>query len=419
MNKRWIAWIVISFIYFTGVWVFFQHYEANTVPAALQGSAADPAVFMTAEQLQDAQKLQRIYNLSFFLLTPLSWLLLFLLLVTGFSAVLRNRAESLFKRSFARIAFYFFLFQLTVAVIQLPVKYYFYRLDVAYGLSSQSLGAWLTDQAASFLLFTVILIPVVWLFYLFVNKSPKRWWLWSWAASIPLILLLNFIEPVLLEPVFNDFQPLRDQQLNRDILDMARQAGVPADQVYVADMSRQTNTINAYVSGIGATSRIVIWDTALSQLSREELLFVIGHEMGHYVKHHVLWSLAFSIVISFAGFWLLFVLYNRTIRRWGKSLRLRSTADLAAFPLILLLLSMLMFASSPIEMAVSRMQERSADVFAMEIRGDGAAGISGFQKIAASSLADTNPPWIIHFFTGSHPTIMERMTFFSTYNKTD
>ncbi|GAA4859872.1 M48 family metallopeptidase [Paenibacillus vulneris] len=413
--KRGLIGLVILIVYCAAVSYYFLHQPEAYVPEALRGGPADPGTFMTDEQIRSIHRLSTIGYLSYFISTPVMWGILFLLLTLGISAWLRRRSEGLFRWSLLQMAVYLLMLQLLLELIQFPLSYYLHQLDRSYGLTNQSFGAWMLDLGKSFGVNLIVSIPMYWLLYWVINKSPRRWWLIGWAASIPLTLFFTFIQPVVMEPIFNDFKPLQNQELKQQILDEARQANIPADQVYQVDKSRQTNTLNAYVSGIGATTRIVLWDTTLQKLKPDEILFIMAHEMGHYVKKHVLWGTLWGIVESFIGFWLVYRLWNWIHQRWGPTLRLRGLSDIAGLPILLLVVSVLTFAASPIDNAISRMQEHSADEYAIQLRMNPDEGIRAYQHLAANSLSDVNPPPLVQFFVGSHPTLAQRIDFVQHY----
>ncbi|WP_282936506.1 M48 family metallopeptidase [Paenibacillus sp. RC67] len=409
--KKVLISVIILIIYCTAISYYFLHQPAGNVPDSLRGGPADPATFMTAEQIQSIHKLSTTGYLSFFISTPVMWVIIILLLTLGISSWLRGRSASIFRWSILQMGIYLMVLQLILQIIEFPLSYYLHELDRSYGLTNQSMGSWLLDMAKSLGVNLVISIPMYWLLYLAIKKSPKRWWLIGWAVSIPLTLFFTFIQPVVMEPIFNDFKPLQNQELKQEILQLAKQANIPTDQVYQVDKSKQTNTLNAYVSGIGSTTRIVLWDTTLQKLKPDEILFIMAHEMGHYVKRHVLWGTLWGIVESFIGFWLVHRLFTWIHYRWGSSFRLRGTYDIAGLPILILLVSVLSFAASPIDNAISRMQEHSADEYAIQLRKDPDAGVRAFQQLAANSLSDVNPPSLVQFFVGSHPTLAQRIDY--------
>lgn len=405
--------IFVIFAAVMALYVFRGNYFA--VEPQYAGTIIDPHTYMTPGQINSAQTLARIGSLSFFLMPFIQIGVLIALFV--FSSRLRNRVESWFSGSFWRLPVYWFLFFLLTEALMLPLNYALLRIDRHYGVSNESTALWLTDQLKSFgigwLSGWIMLAVMLWL----VRKSPRRAWLSIWLISIPFTLFLTFIQPVVLDPLFNDYVPLQDEALKKDILELAARAGVPADQVYQVNMSERTNALNAYVSGIGSNARIVLWDTTLRALQKDEILTVMAHEIGHYAEKHIYWGIAFGLVISLGVIWGSFHLYRYGIRQWGPKFGFRGMSDFAALPLLLVIVTGAGFVTTPIQNAFSRILEHRADVYAMNMTNDGDAAIRGFQKIAKESLAAVTQPKLVYWFLGSHPTIVERMAFFRQYQR--
>ena len=197
--------------------------------------------------------------------------------------------------------------------------------------------------------------------------------------------------------------------LEHRILELAAKAGISADRVYEVDMSAKTNTMNAYVSGIGSWLRIVLWDTTLKQLKEQEILVIMAHEMGHYEMHHLEWSavgaVGSSLVMLTAGG----LLFIWLVKRWGASFGIRSVSDMTALPLALLLLAVFSFVSLPVSNLVSRQAESAADAYGLKLMGSAEGAVSMHQKLAVSSLSDVDPPLLVSLFRSSHPSDMERI----------
>jgi STE24 endopeptidase len=389
-------------------WVYV---DATPYAAYPPGDPANPLSFMTPEQLAKATAFSRTKEAIYFASQGYEWLAYLFLLGVGLSKRFRRLAERLFKRPFWQTAAFTVCLLLVMSLLELPVRYFSYLVSRKYGVSTQLPGAWLADVGKSWLVSTVIAVLLVGMGYAIVRKSPKRWWFWYWLASIPVIVFLMFIQPLVIDPLFNHFQPLQDQKLKADILSLAHQAGIPADQVYEVDMSTKTNALNAYVNGIGPSARIVLWDTTLQKLSHDEILFIMGHEMGHYVMHHVFWGMVEAIGGLFVLLWVLSRLLPRLIERFGRVWGIRSLSDPASLPLALLVVSLLSFAVSPLENAVSRGYEHAADVYGLQITGIPAAAVRAFQKLASESLSEPNPSPVVRFFLYDHPTLSERIAF--------
>ncbi|MBA2943051.1 M48 family metallopeptidase [Paenibacillus sp. CGMCC 1.16610] len=385
------------------------------IPRDLVGTSADPHTFMTAQEIDKAESLSRIRSLAYFLSSPLQIGLILLLL--GVAVRIRSLSEKLFKASFLQMVVFVLLFTLLMDVLFLPVDYFLFKIDLAYGISTETLAIFLGDHVKDFLLNAVGTIVMVWIFRLVLKWSPNRWWFWFWLLSVPLIVFVTFIQPVVLDPLYNDFRPLQDQELKAQILQLAADSHIPAKQVYEVNMSERTNAINAYVNGIGGNARIVLWDTTLKKLQPDEILTVMAHEMGHYVEKHIYIGLAYGIALSLVGLWLAFHAYRFFLRRWAHKWGIRGENDLAALPILLLLVTVMSFISAPAQNAFSRVIEHRADVYAMQLTGDGNAAIRAFQQIAKENLSPVTQPKLVHWFRGSHPEIMDRIMYFKQYDK--
>lgn len=197
---------------------------------------------------------------------------------------------------------YVFVLSLLTMLITLPVKWVSYQLSLYYGVSAQSTASWLKTKRLIFGFNIHCLFYARLCSFWLIQKKRKYWWLYAWCLTVPVTLFLFFIQPVVIDPLYNDFYRLKDQALEKKILTLAEKAHIPADHVYEVNMSEKTNTMNAYVTGIGENKRIVLWDTTLQKLKDREILFIMSHEMGHYVMKHVYIGLAGYLVLSLVGF---------------------------------------------------------------------------------------------------------------------
>lgn len=391
-------------------------YKASSITYP-PGDPANPLSFMSQEQLARAVSYSRIKDAIYFVAQGYEWMVYLFLLSLGLSSHFRNWASRVFRGFFWRTALFTLLLFFAVSLLQLPVRYLSYTVDRAYGLSNQTWGLWLADVGKGWLVSAVLAIPFVWLGYTLLRKSPKGWWFWYWLASIPILVFLMFVQPLVVDPLFNKFQPLQDSTLKADILSLAHRADIPAHQVYEVDMSTKTNAVNAYVNGIGPSARIVLWDTTLKKLSHDEILFIMGHEMGHYVMQHVVWGMVEGLAGLFVLLWLLARFLPAMIQRWGKGWGIHSLTDMASLPFLLLLLSVISFAITPVENSISRIYEHQADVYGLQITGKSDAAVRSFQKLSTESLSEPNPPGIVKFFLYSHPTLSERIAFAENFQR--
>ncbi|UJF34145.1 M48 family metallopeptidase [Paenibacillus hexagrammi] len=415
MKRLYVVVFIIFGVYAAAMSAYLLQGDLFRIPNELVGTAADPHTFMTNEEISKAESLSRIHSLAYFLSSPLQIGLLLALM--GISVKFRDMAERWFRKPILQLTIYGLLFLLLMDVLFLPVDYLLLRVDRAYGISNETIGMFWGDHVKDFLINGAGTIVMLWLLAWILRRSPNRWWLWFWLISIPLILFVTFIQPVVLDPLYNDFQPLQNQALKKDILSLAARSGIPADQVYEVNMSERTNAINAYVNGIGGNARIVLWDTTLQKLNEDEILTVMAHEMGHYVERHIYWGIAYGVLLSFIGFWLAFHAYRYAVRRWGPVWGLHGEKDMAALPLLLLIATFMSFASAPAQNAFSRIIEHRADIFSMKMTGDGSAAIKAFQKIAKENLSPVTQPKLIEWFRGSHPSILDRIAYFKQYER--
>lgn len=406
----YLAFAVILYFY------IFQWADTG-IPEALKGTSADSATFMNKQQLILSEEYSEIRNFLFFLEAPFDWLFYFLVLVLGLSKRMENSARIVGKISVLRQAIYVFFLSLLSFVAMFPFNYAGHYFSKKYGISTQSFSLWMKDEVIGFWIGLVIMLGIAIVFFYVRSKSPKRWWLYLWTAMIPFTLFFMFVKPTIIDPLYNDFYPLKDKELEAKILSMAEVAGIPADHVFEVNMAEKTNAMNAYVTGIGANSRIVLWDTTLKKLSDDEILFIMAHEMAHYVEKHVYIGVGLYLVLALFGFWLTAKIMNVIIRRWGKLLRIESPNSLSGLLLFLCILSVLTFVSDPISNTVSRYQESRADRYALEMTNNKEAAVKTFQELSKSSLNQVNPPWLVKVFRYGHPTMIERISTAENYEE--
>jgi Zn-dependent protease with chaperone function len=397
------------------MWYYLFHGANSALPIDLKGSAADPAMFMTDRELELSTDFSRIKDFLYFISVPLEWLIYLFVLGFGLSRWFRKASSGLTKFSIVHTAIYVLLLSFASWLLTFPLKYYSFTVSKSYHISVQTFHSWMRDGLVDFwiswLLTTVMVVVMYWL----IRKNEKRWWIYAWLLSIPFTLFMYFIQPVVIDPLYNDFYPLQDEALKEKILKIADKADIPAENVYEVNMSKKTNALNAYVNGIGSNLRIVLWDTTLNKLTDNQVLFVMAHEMGHYVMNHLYWNLISSVVLSFLGLWLGNILYRKWVDKYGKSWGIKGVGDLAALPVLLLIFSLLSFAVSPVENAVSRKAERDADLYAIEMTKNPEAAVGAFQELATVSLSEVNPPKIVKWFLYGHPTMLERLHFLDSF----
>jgi Zn-dependent protease with chaperone function len=339
-----------------------------------------------------------------------------LLLFTGFSARMRDIARRIGRKWFFTVAIYGILFTLVGFVLDLPLSWYegFVR-EHAYGLSDQTAAKWWHDALISLLIGCVFTALTLWFPYWLLRKSPRRWWLYTGLASAPLLAVLLIVTPIWIEPLFNKFGPMKDKALETEILALAGRARIEGSRVYEVEKSVDTKTINAYVTGVLGTKRIVLWDTILARLDKPEVLFVMGHEMGHYVLGHTWQLIVLGTVLALLGLWVIHRTAQALIARYEGRFGFSELADVASAPLMALLFTLVSLLLTPAILAVTRHNEHEADRFGLEITHDNQHCATAFVKSLSENLANPRPGLLYKLWQSSHPPIGERIDFCNEY----
>lgn len=307
-----------------------------------------------------------------------------LLLGTRLSARMRDFAERRTRFRWLQTVIYAVQYFVLTALVTAPWAYYegFVR-EHRYGLSTQDVAGWASDQVTSLLVTVVLGSLLLAVIYAVIRRFPRAWWLWGAGVSVAFVVFLGTIGPVFLAPLFNTYKPLEDSALKTEILAMARSHGIPAGNVYSFDASRQSNRISANVSGMFGTTRISLNDNLLERTSPETVKAVLGHEMGHYVLGHMYTQVAFLAVMLFLGFAFVRWAFGRVLARFGERWSVRGIGDVAGLPLVVALFSVFSFVATPIDNSMTRLAEEQADAFGL----DAAREPDGFAQ-AAVLLAD-------------------------------
>jgi Zn-dependent protease with chaperone function len=381
-------------------------------------SSPDSSVYPpTPERLAQLASYSKFVNIWRFAEFFISVALLLIVLFTGLSARIRDWAAFL-KRDWLRQWLYFALFMVALYILDFPANYYRnFVVENEYGFLNQNFMQWLGEDLLGLLVTVIFGVIGVWLLY-FVISRFRRWWLVFSLGAIPVATFFVVIAPVVISPLFNKFEPLSDKTLETKLLTLADRAGIPGSRVFEVNASKQSTKVNAYVTGLFNTKRIVLYDTLIKNFTHDEIMFVMGHEMGHYVMHHVWLGLGIFLMFIVGALWLINRFIHEIVQRYKRPFGFERIADIASFPLLLLCLNVVMFFGQPVTNATSRMMEHASDTFGMKQSGvSGDIAASAFEKLSVLNLSDPDPNPVIEYWFYSHPAIKKRIEYVKGYNE--
>jgi STE24 endopeptidase len=293
-------------------------------------------------------------------------------------------------------------------LINFPLSYYQgYTLPHRFDLSTEKISGWITDQVKGILLGGAIGIFVLEIIYAILRAYPALWWLWAAGILLVFNVILAYLAPILLMPIFNKFVPLGDEhaELAERLLLLAKRSGTYVRGVFKFDMSKRTKQANAGLTGLGNTKRIIIGDTLLNEFTRDEIETVMAHELGHQVNKDIPLGIIFGSITTLIGLFLASLGLN-----WGvRVLGFDGTADIAAFPLFLIVLGLYGLVTMPVENGFSRWRERRADEYALSLTHNGTAYASALKRLANQNLSDAEPDAWVEWLLYSHPALGKRI----------
>jgi Zn-dependent protease with chaperone function len=384
--------------------------QTPATPAiAARASAADTGVVAVPEPTEKALRYFRgnlglwVFGIFWGLLLPA------VALFTGLSARIRDLSRRIGRKWYFTVVIYGVIISVLAWVVGLPLAYYTdFAREHAYGLSNQTFAKWFGDSLKALLVGLITIPLVLWIPYLLLRKSPRRWWLWTSLVMVPLLVLTIFVTPIWIDPLFNRFGPMQDKQLETQILGLAQRAGIEGGRVFQVDKSVDTKAVNAYVTGFGGSKRIVLWDTIIRKLNDRELLFVMGHEMGHYVLRHVLLNLLLATGLILAALYAVHRLSGWFISRWKHRFGFDRLDDIASYPLLGLIITL-------VSLVVTRWAEHEADRFSLELTRDNHHAATAFVKLQTENLSVPYHGTLYKLWHDSHPPLGERIEFTNQY----
>jgi len=414
-----------------------SHKAFAQAPTVSPSASITPAATPAAPQTQTTQytlppdklaKAKALYDLRGKLRiidTLFSLLVLLALLYFGVAAKYRDVAEQGSKYRFVQALIFVPLLMLTLTALGLPLDAYQQSISRQYGLSVQGWGSWLGDVVKGGLVSIIFFTLIAWIITTLIRKSPRRWWLYSWMIVMVLVVFVVFIAPILIDPLFNKFEPLdsTNPELVTAIQQVTKRGGmdIPRDRMFLMKASEKVTTLNAYVTGFGPSKRVVVWDTTIQKASTPETLFIFGHEMGHYVLNHVRIGLGAAAVGLFIGFYLLYRISNWAFPRFQQRWRMRELCDWTASVMLLLIFSIMSTLSAPIGNGFSRQLEHNADIYGLEVThginpNSQQSAAHAFQMLGELALSYPYPNRFLVFWYADHPPICDRVPFAHNYD---
>lgn len=401
-------------------------------PAAESGPPPAPVYSLPPDKLEHARTLGHIRT-ALGIADPLLGLaFLGIFLATGWAARLSHWTLRITRRRWLQGLLFFALFFVLSTAVSLPLDGVGHMASLHYRISVQGWPSWWGDQGKGLALSVVFGPLVLLLFNWLVKVLPRFHWLAIWAVFLPLMLAAIFAAPLLLDPLFNQFEPLTAHHaaLAAQLETVVARTGtrIPPERMFLMKASAKSNGINAYVTGIGSSKRFVLWDTATDRMPADEVMFIFGHESGHYVLNHIPKLIAGAAAGMFFVFWLCSAAARRVVAaqagRWGFAPSPEDVAPLATRPGFLVLLfafSVVGLVVQPVSNAFSRHFEHQADVYGQEaihglVADPRRTAISAFNHLGETWLEDPDPNPLVEFWEYNHPSIQQRAHFAAQYD---
>ncbi len=402
-----------------------------TAPTASEAEASHFAAHDTTAyqlvpaQLERARALGRLRRRMAVVSTVWSLAGLWLILATGLVAWTQGVAVKLSKNRWIQGFGFLFLLLGAVHLLDLPLGIYEHHVAVSSGLSVQHWSGWLADRAKAFALEWCFGGLLAMLVLLIIRCSPTRWWFWLWIPSALIFVATIFVTPYVFDPMFNQYEPLAKSNpaLVARLEQVVARGGIaiPPERMFLMKASAKSTTLNAYVTGFGASKRVVVWDTTVAKATSDEISFIFAHEMGHYALGHIVLGMRLTCVALLPLFWLGFHMEHWLLARYGAAWGIASQQNWGSLVVLLLVLSALYTLAEPITNGFSRTIEHNADVYGQEaVRGIVAdpqrTAQQAFQRLGEDSLddPDAHPIYELWFYT--HPSIGYRAAFAKVYN---
>lgn len=354
----------------------------------------------------EAKKYSRIKNALFGVELVISLIFLYFMATQGPSIWIRDFAEKVSRNPWAAAAVYYAVFGAIYAAVSFTLDMYQgFSIEHKFSLSTQTFSSWLKDYFKKLLVGGTIFFILVEVLYFFLRRFTSTWWIWTAIFWIIFTIVLSRAAPVVILPLFFKVKPLSDGELRSRLLNLAAKCGSKVNGIFEIDLSRKTVKANAALAGLGKTRRVLLGDTMLKEYSHDEIEAVLAHELGHHKKGHIMKLLVFGAAATFLGFYIANLVFTELVGL----LNLRGISDLAGFPLLSLIFFFFALFMMPVQNGLSRLFEREADRFALEITQNPDAFISMMGKLGEQNLADREPGRLAEIFLYDHPPIGKRL----------
>lgn len=362
----------------------------------------DPEKQKQAKQYSRIKRRLWLVDTIFSAVYALAWLFF------GWSISVREWLSTITTNDWLLVAFYIAIFGGGYAILNFPLGYYSgFILPHRFGQSNQSLKDWVVDQLKGLAIGAPLGLLLLELLYLALRLTGSTWWLWAAGGLLLFNVILSNLAPILIMPLFNKYVPLGDEhkELEERLLNLAKRANTKVQGVFKFDMSKRTKAANAALTGIGNTRRIILGDTLINEFTLDEVETVLAHELGHHVNKDIPFLITSGTLLTTLGLFIASLALDSAVTFFS----FQSSADVAAFPALMLILSVYGLLTSPLENALSRWRENMADDYALTSTKKAEAFASAFTRLANQNLGEIDPEkWVVFMFY-SHPPLGERI----------
>ena len=354
----------------------------------------------------EAKEYHKIKNRLFVINLLFSLLILVTLILSGFSSSLKSALSGFSSNTLFLNGLFILVLSLIFYVLGFPLEFYEgFALEHRFKLSNQGLSGYLKDNLKKSLLSLIIGLIAIEVLYLFLGRFAQVWWILAAISWFLLTVVLSKITPNVFIPLFYKYLPLKDEELRQKIKEMFAQSRTPLKDVYMIDFSSKTKKLNAMVAGFGKGRRVILTDNLLAELSHDEILSIVAHELGHYKNRDTIKIIVFSALITGILFFLSDIILRRSFVYFGYS----SIADIAGFPLFCLVMLILGLFSLPLQNGFIRGLETKADLYSLRLTQKPEVFVSMMEKLAQKNLADVQPSRFVEFMLYDHPPIGKRI----------